>query len=296
MPAIIYTNRLDHIVHLTPPGSVQAASEQFRKLGFHVIDGGTHADGLTANALVVFSDGVYLELISFTHPVSHYPPTSPSYHARTHHQWANKDPGWVAYSMLGAPGIKRPISERINSLAASAGLDLRYAPEVPGGRQRPDGVELKWEITAPERWAEKEGGMRLPFFCGDVTSRTLRVPTQPGSNTEHENGAHGIAHLRVIAPHSSFADVSRELTSVFIGEPPIVDSPTRHAWLLKVPGKANWHPRLILNEVDEANEAEKDFVRSNGAGLFEIGVRVGNGVSGSVQTPYGKVVWVPASS
>lgn len=28
------TNRLDHIVHLTPVASVQETSEQFRKLGF----------------------------------------------------------------------------------------------------------------------------------------------------------------------------------------------------------------------------------------------------------------------
>ena len=28
------TNVLDHIVHLTPPGTVEQASEEFRKLGF----------------------------------------------------------------------------------------------------------------------------------------------------------------------------------------------------------------------------------------------------------------------
>ncbi|EEB95707.1 hypothetical protein MPER_05280, partial [Moniliophthora perniciosa FA553] len=46
------TNILDHIVHLTPPGSVEETARQFRDLGFNVLPGGRHADGLTENALV----------------------------------------------------------------------------------------------------------------------------------------------------------------------------------------------------------------------------------------------------
>jgi hypothetical protein len=46
---------------------------------------------------------------------------------------------------------------------------------VRGGRKRPDGVEMVWEITAPRKWNELEDGMSRPFFCGDVTSRELRV-------------------------------------------------------------------------------------------------------------------------
>ena len=64
------TRTLDHIVHITPPGTFHETAEQFRQLGFksvcfsltyftlltlptRVIDGGTHAGGLTANSLVV---------------------------------------------------------------------------------------------------------------------------------------------------------------------------------------------------------------------------------------------------
>ena len=64
------TKTLDHIVHLTSPGSFHDTAEQFRQLGFksvrsllsifsplmlpiRVIDGGTHASGLTANSLIV---------------------------------------------------------------------------------------------------------------------------------------------------------------------------------------------------------------------------------------------------
>ncbi|KAK7035859.1 Zn(2)-C6 fungal-type domain-containing protein [Favolaschia claudopus] len=70
------TATLDHIVHLTPPGSLQETAEQFRKLGFNVVEGGVHADGLTENSLVILRDEVYLELISFTKPPEAYPPSS----------------------------------------------------------------------------------------------------------------------------------------------------------------------------------------------------------------------------
>ena len=120
-------------------------------------------------------DGAYLELISFTHPESHYPPSSPTRDARCRQPWANKACGWVAYSFLGAPSATPPLSALLNDRLTYAGSRTRYAPEDAGGRTRPDGVEIRWEITPPVRWAEKEGGTRLPFFCGDVTPRDLRV-------------------------------------------------------------------------------------------------------------------------
>ena len=120
-------------------------------------------------------DGAYLELISFTHPESHYPPSSPTHDARCRQPWANKACGWVAYAFLGAPRATQPLSALLNERLAYAGSTTRYASENAGGRTRPDGVEIRWEITPPMRWAEKEGGTRLPFFCGDVTPRDLRV-------------------------------------------------------------------------------------------------------------------------
>lgn len=50
---------------------------------------------------------------------------------------------------------------------------MRYERSVSGGRTRPDGEVLKWRITAPT--VEKHGRGLLPFFCGDVTDRSLRV-------------------------------------------------------------------------------------------------------------------------
>ncbi|KAH9982962.1 hypothetical protein BGW80DRAFT_1247656 [Lactifluus volemus] len=223
-------------------------------------------------------DGSYLELISFLHPVSHYPPSSPSYDARRRHPWANKPCGWVAYAFLGAPRAAPPLSVVLNEHLQTAGSGVRYTPEVAGGRRRSDGIELKWEITIPATMADKEGGTRLPFFCGDVTPRELRVPSQPASNSKHPNGALGIAHLRVLAPSSVFSAVSAELVAI-VGEAQIEKSTREHVWLLYLPGNITpkWHPRLVLCEPDMSDEAQVQFVRTHGAGLFELGVHVDEG-------------------
>ena len=128
-------------------------------------------------------DGAYIELLSFTHPESHYPPSSPSHEERRRQPWANKDYGWVAYAFLGAPSSLSappnplpPLSTVVNGRLRDMGSSTRYELEVSGGRRRTsDGFELKWEITQPARWSEKVGGTRLPFFCGDLTPREMRV-------------------------------------------------------------------------------------------------------------------------
>ncbi|SRR5216684_2951412 len=123
-------------------------------------------------------DDAYIELLSFTHPESHYPPSSPSHEARCTQPWANKACGWVAYAFLGAPSSPRhrlPLSSLLNERLRDIGSSTRYEAEVAGGRRRLDGLELKWEVTPPAKWGEKVGGTRLPFFCGDLTPRELRV-------------------------------------------------------------------------------------------------------------------------
>src|SRR4028119_652971 len=57
---------LDHVVILV--NDLAQAVIEYQHQGFTVVPGGTHADGLTHNALIVLNDGVYLELIAFVDP------------------------------------------------------------------------------------------------------------------------------------------------------------------------------------------------------------------------------------
>lgn len=120
----------------------------------------------------LFEDGVYLELICFTHPPSHYPPGSPERQERDTHRWASKSLGWIDFAFLGNGSFDPPrISDVINERAKQDGSGAKYISEQAGGRKRSDGRELKWVISAPEG----EKGGTLPFFCGDVTPREWRV-------------------------------------------------------------------------------------------------------------------------
>ena len=125
-----------------------------------VIPGGTHAGGATANALVVFADGTYLELIHFVRAPA---PDDPN-------PWARKHPGWIDYAFLGTGG-EPSIADAINERAGREGSGVHYE-ESKGGRRREDGKVLEWVISS-----STEEGSRgtLPFFCGDVTPREWRV-------------------------------------------------------------------------------------------------------------------------
>ena len=58
--------RLDHIVIAV--ADLEQAIADYRKLGFTVYPGGTHHGGASHNALVVFADGSYFELIAYLKP------------------------------------------------------------------------------------------------------------------------------------------------------------------------------------------------------------------------------------
>ncbi|THU97408.1 hypothetical protein K435DRAFT_721901, partial [Dendrothele bispora CBS 962.96] len=250
------TNCLDHIIYLSPPGSLRNAVAEFENFGFRVLPGGQHADGLTENALVVLADGVYIELISFIHPPDFYPPGSPERQKRDSHWWANKDPGWIDFCFLDnlniseasdaeTPSNDLRVKDIINDRTLkdvstsdapeeTTNKKLSYVSEVHGGRVRPDGVEMKWMVTFP--MLDKRGV--LPFFCKDLTPRERRVPTNPPSNIVHPSTAVGISFIRVAYPikGGQLEDISRRISHAIGNSPEIADSPNlKHEWELDAP-------------------------------------------------------------
>ncbi|KAF8602759.1 hypothetical protein BDV93DRAFT_415493, partial [Ceratobasidium sp. AG-I] len=213
------TNVLDHIIHLSPPGKLAQAVAYWGHLGFEVIPGGQHADGLTSNALVALSDGVYIELIAFDKPASEYPPDSP----RSKHWWANKEPGWIDWACLG---LEDHVDQTIAEREKQAGSGVEYQEGKLGGRKRAsDGQELKWRVTFP---GLKHGRGMVPFFCQDITPRELRVPSAD-VNT-HTNTAVGISHIHLSIPEENISQVRAQLSVVLDRKPSESDE-----WELSVP-------------------------------------------------------------
>jgi len=163
------TLSLDHIVILVR--DLDAAIRDYTELGFTVQRGGVHADGNTHNALVGFADGSYLELIAFLRAA----PT---------HRWAaaarSAHDGFVDYALLPTD------VGAVVQAARARGLD--YQGPTDGGRIRPDGERLAWQIGTPP-------SPDLPFLCGDITPRALRV--REGDVRVHANAVRGVASLTI---------------------------------------------------------------------------------------------------
>lgn len=181
---------IDHLVILV--NDLDTAVADYTALGFAVTPGGEHAGGATHNALVPFADGTYLELIAFLRD-------------EPGHRWARQQAtgeGLVDFALL--PGAID------DDIAAAHSRGLAYEGPTPGGRLRPDGERLEWQIGAPPT-------PDMPFLCADVTPRELRVPG--GEARIHPNGTLGIAEL-TIAVHN--ARTSAERYQALLGIEPIV--------------------------------------------------------------------------
>jgi catechol 2,3-dioxygenase-like lactoylglutathione lyase family enzyme len=159
---------IDHIVILV--NDLAATAADYSALGFTVSPGGEHTGGATHNALVVFADDAYLELIAFKRPAPE-------------HRWyrhSASGEGMIDFALL-------PTAIEAD-LAAARERGLAIEGPFPGGRLRPDGQQVAWQsgrAPTPD----------LPFLCGDVTPRALRVPD--GAVRVHANGVAGIAGLTV---------------------------------------------------------------------------------------------------
>lgn len=160
---------LDHVVIAVR--DLAGAVADYEALGFTVVPGGEHTHGASHNALIVFADGAYIELIAFRRP-------NPEFR-----WWRVLDragDGLVDFALL--PG---DIAADV-AAAKWRGLDLEGPTD--GGRLRPDGERLEWRTA---RAATSD----LPFLCGDVTPRRLRVPE--GDVRHHANGALGVAGIEI---------------------------------------------------------------------------------------------------
>jgi catechol 2,3-dioxygenase-like lactoylglutathione lyase family enzyme len=161
---------LDHIVIAT--GDLMQTITDYRALGFTVMEGGQHPGRTSHNALVVFGDGAYLELIAWQGPA----PQERWYRVLTGH-----GDGLVDFALLPHD------TAAVLAAARDRGLSTLNGP-IDGGRVRPDGAQLKWQSarhTTPD----------VPFLCGDVTPRALRVPE--GALRTHPNGVTGVASVTV---------------------------------------------------------------------------------------------------
>jgi len=162
--------RLDHVVIAV--ADLERAVGSCAQAGFTVVPGGRHPGRNTRNALIVFEDGAYLELITYS---------APSPDERWWRELAAHGDGFVDFALL-----PQDLPAAIAQAQARGLADMRGP--LPGSRDRPDGVHVAWHTA---RQAQHD----LPFLCADLTPRALRVAE--GAVRRHRNGALGIAQVTV---------------------------------------------------------------------------------------------------
>jgi catechol 2,3-dioxygenase-like lactoylglutathione lyase family enzyme len=231
---------LDHIVILV--FDLERAQADYGALGFTVVEGGRHADGLTHNALVAFEDGSYLELIAF---IEEPPDWHPFYRA-------HGEEGLVTFALLPAD-IERDVHN-----ARERGLHTEGPRQ--GGRHRPDGVHIEWQIAQAD-------SPEMPFLCADVTPRDLRVPYGP--SRLHANGTVGIAAVTVVV-----IDLQASMTryGALLGSDPLPHGPYNHprSASFKVDG-------CILTLVEPDNGQMREYLERRGEGPYAITLLIGEG-------------------
>lgn len=187
---------LDHIIFLLPYTSLLSLPDYFTD-NFTITPGGRHAHNETENKLICFADGSYIELIAFIND-------DPK--LKEGHWWGKKKPGVIDFAFTHSDGDAAvhfsELEERLEKLDTR--LRIIYQKPVKGGRKRPDGVDVKWEVTFPvvrDEDSGEEGYQRgeLPFWCHDVTPREVRVPFSKESTT-HPCGSTGVSELHIFVP------------------------------------------------------------------------------------------------
>jgi catechol 2,3-dioxygenase-like lactoylglutathione lyase family enzyme len=179
--------QLDHVVLVVD--DLSASVEKFESLGFCVQSGGSN--GPTHNALIVFHDGSYIELIALSSSLKRrllrvlgglgLLAVRRGLKAGI----SNRFFGW-----FGGPAGLRDVCLRVDDLhkfvTDSASGNLEITAAQPFRRIRPDGVTVEWLLA---------GSVSLdqPFFIQDQTPLNLRVPG--GEACNHPNQVTGIAQV-----------------------------------------------------------------------------------------------------
>lgn len=221
---------IDHIViHV---GDLQSAIQNYQNAGFTVNYGGQHGDGITENALIIFGDGTYIELIAVVDGKN------------------QDDAGFkqlLKESGEGYTGFALQSTDIEADLASMRERGVDVGDIIRGERLRADGEKLEWKMA-------KLDNAMSPFVIEDISERDLRVPLTT-ENVTHANGATGIHELLIHV--SGFQDAIDQYGSI-VGAPLIFLGVARYqigssAMVLMETEDADSSPQLLSLYTDETD-------------------------------------------
>ncbi|KAJ6446718.1 50S ribosomal protein L14 [Purpureocillium lavendulum] len=252
---------LDHIVILVSHGTLQGIPDRLRGV-LVVAPGGTHADGLTSNLLILLADGVYLELIAFFDGVDP--------ERRRRHRWGQLQENTIvdwAYTLPHEGGFGA-VQQRV----ADAQAGYTYDDPVAGGRTRPDGTVLRWAVAtgrAADGSSSKPG--RLPFWCLDRTPRHLRVPYEEHpEQTVHPCGARGVSSLSVVVSWQHLSPLGQVYDAIHNAPSLASVYGVERYWHFGVPSESNEGKHAILLSGTDGASGIRLTLQGDGRGRLSL--------------------------
>lgn len=244
--------RIDHAT--LAASSLERLEDAFAAAGLPTAYGGMHSNGVTEMSLLGFRDGSYVECISTAEPDVESPLWD------TH---IRNDGGPCAWAVRA-----EDITAEATRLR-DAGITVS-GPE-PMARERPDGVELAWELAVP---GEGEPGATLPFFIADETPREWRVSPTPAAADSELTGIErvvlgvGDADRAAERFRRAFPDLPEPVREAgepfgatlvqFPGSPPVLAEPAAGSWLAERLEQLGPSPcGLLLGTTDVERSAER---------------------------------------
>ncbi len=136
--------QLDHVIYVADPAGLDATAKRLgATMGVEPVSGGIHTHFGTHNTLLPLGGLQYVEVVAVYDPaVAASSPFGGAVEARS-----LAGGGWLGWA-VSVPDPD-PVAQRLGS------------PPIPGGRQRPDGVELAWRQVGTAALTDDP---LLPFF------------------------------------------------------------------------------------------------------------------------------------
>lgn len=179
---------IDHVVVLTR--DLDAAAENWRRLGFTLSPRGTHSPHLGTGNYTIMFDPDYIELLGVIAPTEHNAPT------RAFLEQRGEGLERTAFTAVDAGAL----ADEIKGLgyAAQGPIDFGRPVKLPSGGE----TAAKFRVT---QWpvAEAPAGMRI-FACQHLTRDAVWIP----EIMRHANTARRIARLEIVSENPP-ADAAR---------------------------------------------------------------------------------------
>lgn len=259
----------DHVILLIPHSQL-VAPPPWLSDSFTILDGGVHEGGMTENKLIIFEDGLYVELIAFADGLN------PQHRAM--HPWGKQPDGHIihwAHTILSheeeeGSNTSEERFRAVQARIANSQVGIKYLDPEPGFRTMTDGSKRIWANAIPN-FDDYKGPVWInqqPFWTFDRTPRSLRAPATL-ENTSHPSGVVGIAAISLFIKDKQALDNMVPLYNAIFNESAAIESPSdnvvRYKWEAAAPTHGEFGKRhfFLYHGVEDAF-TEEEMAESNG--------------------------------